>query len=324
MADGEAGSPAGETAIGDQRTGFAEAHRFQEAGWVEHFLHPRTAFRAFIANYYHISGDNFAAENRFYRIVLAFVHFRRAGEFEDAVIDARGFNDAAVFCEITVEHRQAAVFAVGVFQRADTAIGAIVVQRIPTAILRECLCGTNACRTCAEHIFYRVILGQHNVVLFQRLRQRQAKYVFHITVQYPRAIQFAENTDNTTSTMNIFHMVFLGARRNFTQLRNLAGKFIDITHGEVDFRFLRRRQQVKYGVSRSTHRDIQRHGVFKRRLTGDITRQCTFVVLLVITFGQFNNAFTSIKEQLLTVGVGCQQRAVARLRQAQRFGQAVH
>ena len=119
-------------------------------------------------------------------------------------------------------------------------------------------------------------------------------------------------------------MVFLGARRNFTQLWNLAGKLIDITHGEVDFRFLRRRQQVKYGVGRAAHRDIQRHGIFKRRLTGDITRQCTFVVLLVITFGQFNNAFTSIKEQLLTVGVGCQQRAVARLRQAQRFGQAVH
>ena len=124
--------------------------------------------------------------------------------------------------------------------------------------------------------------------------------------------------------MNIFHMVFLGARRNFTQLRNLAGKLIDITHGEVDFRFLRRRQQVKYGVGRAAHRDIERHGVFKRRLTGDITRQCTFVILLVITFGQFNNAFTGIEEQLLTVGVGCQQRAVARLRQAQRFGQAVH
>ena len=119
-------------------------------------------------------------------------------------------------------------------------------------------------------------------------------------------------------------MVFLGARRNFTQLWNLAGKLIDITHGEVDFRFLRRRQQVKYGVSRSTHRDIQRHGVFKRRFASNIARQCTFVVLLVVTFGQFNNALTSIEEQLLAIGVGRQQRAVARLRQAQCFGQAIH
>ena len=35
-------------------------------------------------------------------------------------------------------------------QRADTAIGAIVVQRIPAAILRECLCSTNARRASAD------------------------------------------------------------------------------------------------------------------------------------------------------------------------------
>ena len=46
--------------------------------------------------------------------------------------------DAAVFCEITVEHRQTAVFAVGVFQRAD---GHWSDRRpaIPAAIPRECL-----------------------------------------------------------------------------------------------------------------------------------------------------------------------------------------
>ncbi|SRN29218.1 Uncharacterised protein [Shigella flexneri] len=81
---------------------------------------------------------------------------------------------------------------------------------------------------------------------------------------------------------------------------------------------------MKYRVGRAAHRDIQRHSIFKRRFASNIARQCTFVVLLVVTFGQFNNAFTGIEEQLLTVRVGCQQRAVARLRQAQRFGQAVH
>ncbi len=119
-------------------------------------------------------------------------------------------------------------------------------------------------------------------------------------------------------------MVFLGTWRHFTQLRHLAGQLVDITHGEVDFRFLRRRQQVKNGVGRTAHRDIQRHRVFKRGFAGDVTRQCTFVVLLVIAFSQFNNPLTGIEEQLLTVSVSCQQRAVARLRQAQRFGQAVH
>ncbi|XPE56688.1 hypothetical protein ACNKHW_24125 [Shigella flexneri] len=48
------------------------------------------------------------------------------------------------------------------------------------------------------------------------------------------------------------------------------------------------------------HRDIQRHGVLKCGLGGDIARQCTIVLLLVITFGQLHNPLTSIKEQLLT------------------------
>ena len=43
-------------------------------------------------------------------------------------------------------------------------------RQIPTAILRECLCSTNARRACTEHIFYRVILGQHNVCLLYTSR----------------------------------------------------------------------------------------------------------------------------------------------------------
>ena len=124
--------------------------------------------------------------------------------------------------------------------------------------------------------------------------------------------------------MNIFHMIFLRTWRDLTQLRHFTGKFIDIAHGEVDFRFLRRRQQMQYGIGGAAHGDIQRHGVFKRRLTGDITRQRRGVVLLVVTFSQLNDTRARIEEQLLAIGVSRQQRAVTRLRQAQRFGQAVH
>ncbi len=124
--------------------------------------------------------------------------------------------------------------------------------------------------------------------------------------------------------MHIFHMVFLRTRRHLTQLRHLAGELIDITHGEVDFCFLRRRQQMQDGIGGTAHGDIQRHGVFKSRLAGDIARQRGSVILLVIAFGQLDDTFTGVQEQLLTIGVGRQQRAVTRLRQAQRFGQAVH
>ena len=119
-------------------------------------------------------------------------------------------------------------------------------------------------------------------------------------------------------------MVLLRARRHFTQLRNLAGQLIDITHSEVDFRFLRGGQQVQNGIRRTAHGNIQGHGVFKRRFAGDVARQRGCIILLVIALSQLNDAFPRVEEQLLTVGVCRQQRAVTRLGQTQRFGQAVH
>lgn len=65
----------------------------------------RIVFRVFIANYYYIFGDNFIVENRFYRIVLVFVYFRRVGEFEDVVIDVCRFYDVVVFRKVIVEYR---------------------------------------------------------------------------------------------------------------------------------------------------------------------------------------------------------------------------
>ena len=84
-------------------------------------------------------------------------------------------------------------------------------------------------------------------------------------------------------------MVFLGTWRHFTQLWHFAGKLVDIAHGEVDFGFLRGGQQVQNGVGGTAHGDIQRHGVFERRFTGDVARQCAGVVLLVVTFRQLND-----------------------------------
>jgi hypothetical protein len=138
--------------------------------------------------------------------------------------------------------------------------------------------------------------------------------VFHVAVQQPGAIQLAENTQHAARAVHVFHMVFLGTRRDFTQLRHFAGQLVDIAHGEVDFGFLRGGQQVQNGVGGTAHGDIQRHGVFKRRFTGNVARQRTGIVLLVVAFGQLNDAFTGVEEQLFTIGVGRQQRAVARLR----------
>ena len=109
-------------------------------------------------------------------------------------------------------------------------------------------------------------------------------------------------------------MVFLRARRHFTQLWDFAGQLVDITHCEVDFRFLRRRQQVQNGVGGAAHGDIQRHGILKRRLAGNVARQRRSIILLIVAFSQLNDAFTRVKEQRFTVGVSRQHRTVTRLR----------
>ena len=130
------------------------------------------------------------------------------------------------------------------FQRANAAFGAVGIQRIPAAILRERLRRADTRRACTEHLFYRFILADHNVVLLQRLRQRQTQHVFYIAIHQPGAIQLAQNTQYAACAVDVFHVVFLRTWRDFTQLWNLAGKLVDIAHSEVDFRFLRRRQQV--------------------------------------------------------------------------------
>ena len=108
MADGEAGGAAGEAAIGEQRAGFAQSHRFQVAGRVEHFLHSGAAPGPFVADDDNVARFHFALQDAFHGGVLAFVNDGFASEFEDAFVHPGGFDDAAVFGDIAVEDGEAA------------------------------------------------------------------------------------------------------------------------------------------------------------------------------------------------------------------------
>ena len=143
---------AGETTIGDQRAGFAEAHRFQEGGRVEHLLHAGTAFRSFVANDHHVAFYHFATEDGVYRFVRLSYTFAGPVNFRmlsstPAVFTIQPFSAKLPYSTA------AAVFAIGMFQRANAAFGAIVIKRVPTAILRERTGGTDARRTGAIHVF---------------------------------------------------------------------------------------------------------------------------------------------------------------------------
>ena len=83
-------------------------------------------------------------------------------------------------------------------------------------------------------------------------------------------------------------------------------------------------QQMQHGVGRAAHRDVERHGVLERLEARDVARQHGLVVLLVVAPREIDDQVAGLDEQPLAVGMRRQHRAVARQRQAQRLGQAVH
>src|SRR5688572_30032019 len=100
MANRQAGCAAGETAIGQECTHFAEAFGFEVRSRVQHFLHPGTATWTLITNDDNVARLDLVSENRLNDTVLAFENPRRTREFQDAFIDTRGFDYTAVHCNI--------------------------------------------------------------------------------------------------------------------------------------------------------------------------------------------------------------------------------
>ena len=84
------------------------------------------------------------------------------------------------------------------------------------------------------------------------------------------------------------------------------------------------RQQVKYRIGRSSHRDVQRHGIQECLTGGNAPGKYAFITVPIIFIGIFYNQFRSIFEQLGTVGMGRHNRSVSGKSQTDRFVQAVH
>ena len=123
----------------------------------------------------------------------------------------------------------------------------------------------------------------------------------------------------TSSMMHVGH-----GGRDLAQHRHAARQPVDVAHGEVDLALMRGGQQMQHRVGRAAHGDVERHGVLERLEAGDRARQHGGVVLLVIAPRQVDDEMAGLDEQALAVGVRGQHRAVARQRQAERLGQAVH
>ena len=104
----------------------------------------------------------------------------------------------------------------------------------------------------------------------------------------------------------------------------LAREAVDVVHREVHARLVGHGQQVQHGVGRAAHGDVERHGVLEGRLRGDRARQQRVVAFEVVAFGVADDERGGLFEQPAARDVRGDDRAVARQRESQRFGEAVH
>ena len=175
-----------------------------------------------------------------------------------------------------------------------------------------------------EELAHRLAVGTGDVPAVDGIAQRRLMHGIGIAIDEPTAFQLAENTHDAAGAVNVFHVHVLLGGRDLGKAGNLAGKTVDVFHAEIDAALMRRRQNMQHRVGGTAHGDIQRHGVFKRRLVGDGARQDGFVLLLIITARQIDDQVTGLDEQPLAVGMGGKRRTVAGQRQTQRLGQTVH
>ena len=73
---------------------------------------------AFVADDDNVSRMNGIAENAIHGIFLAFKYPGFAGKSKNAFVYPGGLHDAAVFGQVAVQHRKAAILAVGVLSRS--------------------------------------------------------------------------------------------------------------------------------------------------------------------------------------------------------------
>lgn len=143
MPDREASAAAGEATVGDEGALRGQAFRLQVAGRVEHFLHARAAFRAFVADHDDIAGLHLIAEDAGDGVVLAVEDAGRAGEDEERRVDTGSLDDGAVQSEVAGQHCEAAILAESVGTVAEDAFATVHVQRLIAVVLAERLRGAD-------------------------------------------------------------------------------------------------------------------------------------------------------------------------------------
>ena len=286
-------------------------------------MHPGAALGAFVAHDDHVAGLDLVIQDVGDGFVLRLNHVRRAFKHQQLVIDAGGFDDTAVQGDVAGQHRQTAFFGESVLVSANAAVFAVYVQTRPALALAESHLRGHATRRRHIESFDRFGRVTGHIPLVQRVLHGLAVHRRRVGVQLAGAVQLAQDAHDAAGAVHVFDVVFVGVGRDFAQLRHAAREAVNVGHGELDLGLLGNRQDVQDGIGGAAHRNVQRHSVLKR-LKAYRARQHAGVVLLVVALAQIHRHPPSALEQLLAVSVRRHHGAVARQRQAQRFGQAVH
>ncbi len=165
MADGQTRGTTRETPICQQCTGFPQPHGFQITGGIQHLLHAGPTTRSFVTDKNHITFVYLTVQDGANRRFLAFNNSGRSAEVENAFIHPSGFNDAAFQSDVTEQHRQAAVLAIGILNVTDTTIRTVVIQGFKSAVLTECHLRGHTTRPGPIKRFYGFVFSLHHVVL---------------------------------------------------------------------------------------------------------------------------------------------------------------
>ena len=209
------------------------------------------------------------------------------------------------------------------FVGADAALGAVHVQAGPARGLAESDLCRDARRTRHVERLHGFTGRAGNVPKIERVFHRGCVHRGHVGVQLARAVELAQDGHDAAGAVHVFDVVLVGVGRHLAQLRHGTRHAVDIGHGEVNLGFLGNGQQMQDGVGRAPHGDVQRDRVLEG-FESHGARQHRSVVLFVVALAQLNNQTARTQEQLLAIGMGGHHRAVARQRQAQRLGEAVH
>ena len=207
------------------------------------------------------------------------------------------------------------------FNRTNATVLAVVIKGWPTRVLAERNLRGDTRRTSTPEMarFGRARIA-HDVPLIERRLQRRTVHGRCRCVDKTGALKFTENCGHATRPVNVFDVVLLGRRCNLANVRKSTTKRIDIGHHKVDFAFVCSSEDVQNRIGAATHSDVECHGIFKGSLISNCPRKNGFVVFLVVALCEINDRSTCLKEQPLTVGMGCQHGAVTRKRKSECFG----